>query len=228
MILTREFLDTHRTPAGDWTARQLAALGLPCPPPLGWKRQAIGKVLTALQIAEFTAKPLSNAERRKELSLARKEARSLAARLSLEFGIHLDKLLHQIESEIGLAMPLRWADRLRPLLIYAEKYAPLHPGRQKAAERIAKRTSRKPTNFKSTFYNTKEWREVRYKALELGKGRCECCKSSDKPLHVDHIKPRSKYPHLELKLSNLQVLCVDCNLGKSNKYETDWRMTNIP
>ncbi|RYZ77711.1 MAG: hypothetical protein EOP05_00795 [Proteobacteria bacterium] len=42
-------------------------------------------------------------------------------------------------------------------------------------------------------------------------------------MHVDHIKPRSKYPHLELEFSNLQVLCRQCNFGKSNKYEDDFR-----
>lgn len=42
-------------------------------------------------------------------------------------------------------------------------------------------------------------------------------------MHVDHIKPRSKYPALELVLSNLQVLCEDCNLGKLAHDETDWR-----
>lgn len=44
-----------------------------------------------------------------------------------------------------------------------------------------------------------------------------------KKLHVDHIKPRSKYPELQLTLSNLQVLCHDCNMGKSAWDETDWR-----
>ena len=42
-------------------------------------------------------------------------------------------------------------------------------------------------------------------------------------LHVDHIKPRSKYPELELDITNLQILCEDDNLGKSNRYETDYR-----
>jgi 5-methylcytosine-specific restriction endonuclease McrA len=31
---------------------------------------------------------------------------------------------------------------------------------------------------------------------------------------------------LELTLSNLQVLCEDCNLGKSNTDATDWRVPN--
>lgn len=42
-------------------------------------------------------------------------------------------------------------------------------------------------------------------------------------MHVDHIKPRSKYPHLAYDVNNLQVLCQDCNFGKSNHDETDWR-----
>lgn len=53
-----------------------------------------------------------------------------------------------------------------------------------------------------------------------------CCganPSDGVKMHVDHIKPRSKFPELALVLDNLQILCEDCNLGKSNKDETDWR-----
>lgn len=77
-----------------------------------------------------------------------------------------------------------------------------------------------------SFYESREWRHVRYQALVRSDGRCQCCGASSKDgatLHVDHIKPRSKYRRLELELSNLQVLCADCNLGKSNVDETDWR-----
>ena len=42
-------------------------------------------------------------------------------------------------------------------------------------------------------------------------------------LHVDHIKPRSKHPELELDINNLQILCKDCNLGKSNTDSIDYR-----
>ena len=76
------------------------------------------------------------------------------------------------------------------------------------------------------FYASRDWRELRYLALKNTDGRCMCCGASQKDgiqLHVDHIKPRSKYPELQLSLSNLQVLCQDCNLGKSNWDETDWR-----
>lgn len=76
------------------------------------------------------------------------------------------------------------------------------------------------------FYDSREWLDVRYEALRKSAGRCSCCgnrPSDDNPLHVDHIKPRSKYQHLALALGNLQVLCKRCNLGKSNVDETDWR-----
>lgn len=76
------------------------------------------------------------------------------------------------------------------------------------------------------FYNSREWRELRYRVLTKSDGRCQCCgaKAIDGGrLHVDHIKPRSKFPELALEESNLQVLCEDCNLGKSNIDQTDWR-----
>lgn len=76
------------------------------------------------------------------------------------------------------------------------------------------------------FYSSRAWRNLRYKALKKYGAICHCCNVSRKQgkvMHVDHIKPRSKYPLLELRLDNLQILCEDCNLGKSNTDETDWR-----
>lgn len=73
------------------------------------------------------------------------------------------------------------------------------------------------------FYKTREWQELRYRALKLYGKKCGCCEATTGPFHVDHIKPRSKHPELELEISNLQVLCADCNMGKGNKDETDWR-----
>lgn len=87
-------------------------------------------------------------------------------------------------------------------------------------ERIV--TERLHQELKAEFYRSPEWLDLRYRALTASRGRCELCGATNQ-LHVDHIKPRSKYPRLELALSNLQVLCRECNLGKSNKDETDWR-----
>ena len=77
------------------------------------------------------------------------------------------------------------------------------------------------------FYATREWQELRYRALVLHGSSCLCCgrnyKEDKVKIHVDHIKPRSLRADLELDINNLQVLCEDCNMGKSNKDDTDWR-----
>jgi 5-methylcytosine-specific restriction endonuclease McrA len=76
------------------------------------------------------------------------------------------------------------------------------------------------------FYTSRSWRYLRMTVLVKRGNRCECCGASPKEgrrIHVDHIRPRSRYPELELDESNLQVLCDDCNLGKSATYTTDWR-----
>lgn len=103
----------------------------------------------------------------------------------------------------------------------AEKTAKAAP-----VERAVIVVAARPVMPKEDFYRSREWRELRYKALVLHGTTCQCCgasRSNGAVLHVDHIKPRSKYPELELSLDNLQVLCEDCNMGKSNKDETDWR-----
>lgn len=77
------------------------------------------------------------------------------------------------------------------------------------------------------FYESRDWLELRYRVLQKAGGSCKLCgcrASVGNPLQVDHIKPRSTHPHLELIESNMQVLCKSCNMGKSNKDATDWRL----
>ena len=70
---------------------------------------------------------------------------------------------------------------------------------------------------------------VRYEVLKRANKRCELCGVQDGdegyedrlPLHIDHIVPRSKGGSNEI--DNLQVLCRACNLGKSNRDDTDFR-----
>lgn len=86
--------------------------------------------------------------------------------------------------------------------------------------------SQRPVVSEPNFCLSQPWREIRYKALWQAGGKCSLCGRGRKEgvvLHVDHIPPRSKYPDKELDANNLQVLCEDCNLGKSNKDRTDWR-----
>jgi 5-methylcytosine-specific restriction endonuclease McrA len=77
------------------------------------------------------------------------------------------------------------------------------------------------------FYWSDEWRALRYRRLKDSDGCCCLCGRSRRAhgivLHVDHIKPRSKHPEIELVFENTQVLCEDCNLGKSNRCDRDWR-----
>jgi diadenosine tetraphosphate (Ap4A) HIT family hydrolase/5-methylcytosine-specific restriction endonuclease McrA len=62
-----------------------------------------------------------------------------------------------------------------------------------------------------------------YQILKESRGRCALCGATKKerPLHVDHIKPRSKGG--KTVYENLQVLCSKCNPAKSNKDDTDFR-----
>lgn len=72
-------------------------------------------------------------------------------------------------------------------------------------------------------YSTEKWKKLRYVTLRKFNFKCLACNSTDKELHVDHIKPISIYPSLAFEENNLQVLCKDCNLSKSNKFEDDLR-----
>jgi hypothetical protein len=72
------------------------------------------------------------------------------------------------------------------------------------------------------FYASWEWKELRYKALQKYGAKCMLCGAAEQ-IVVDHIKPRSKFPSLQLEFDNMQVLCDACNKGKSNKDFTDFR-----
>jgi 5-methylcytosine-specific restriction endonuclease McrA len=76
------------------------------------------------------------------------------------------------------------------------------------------------------FYSSWKWKKLRYRVLLKYGAKCMLCgatKEEGAKICVDHIKPRGKYPELELEFENLQVLCNDCNMGKSNDDETDFR-----
>ena len=76
------------------------------------------------------------------------------------------------------------------------------------------------------FLSTFQWRKVRMEALKKYGPRCMCCGATPATgavMNVDHIKPRKKWPSLALDINNLQILCHDCNHGKGNWDQTDWR-----
>ena len=79
------------------------------------------------------------------------------------------------------------------------------------------------------FYESYEWRQLRYRVLKRDGAKCALCgatRSDGVKLHVDHIKPLRKNPDLALDINNLQVLCEVCNHGKGNWDETDWRLSS--
>lgn len=76
------------------------------------------------------------------------------------------------------------------------------------------------------FLTSFEWRSLRMQALKMYGAKCMCCGATPATgavMNVDHIKPRKFYPGLALSIDNLQILCDQCNHGKGNWDQTDWR-----
>jgi 5-methylcytosine-specific restriction endonuclease McrA len=105
-------------------------------------------------------------------------------------------------------------------------------GRKVRTEREPRRIRRvkaSPADFGGSdqeFFRSREWQELRYFVLKKYGAKCQCCgagRADGKVIHVDHIKPRSRFPLLQWEVNNLQVLCEDCNLGKGAWDRTDWR-----
>lgn len=93
-------------------------------------------------------------------------------------------------------------------------------------KRLAEQAKKLARQRNIEFYESREWRELRYRALKAYGRRCMCCGATPEGgavMHVDHIKPRSKYPKLALVISNLQILCGACNEGKGAWDQTDFR-----
>lgn len=94
-------------------------------------------------------------------------------------------------------------------------------GKNKAKRQIVSKSA------DSDFYESREWWTLRARVIASYKAMCMMCGRNPVEdgikLHVDHIKPRSKYPELSLDFNNMQLLCHECNIGKGNKDDTDWR-----
>ena len=59
---------------------------------------------------------------------------------------------------------------------------------------------------KEEFFKSRAWRELRFRVLKKYGFSCMACGRSRQKhkvvLHVDHIKPRSRYPELEMEEDN--------------------------
>ncbi len=95
------------------------------------------------------------------------------------------------------------------------------------AERAARRALQPTTRDKKNFYSSWAWRRLRYQVL-MERGRvCECCGARvgepEVVISVDHIIPVSKRWDLRYDKTNCQVMCMACQMGKSNTDTTDFR-----
>lgn len=80
------------------------------------------------------------------------------------------------------------------------------------------------------FLKSYQWRKLRMEAIKKYGNKCQCCGATPEDgirINVDHIKPRKYHPELALDLNNLQILCNECNHGKGNWDNTDWRSNPI-
>lgn len=83
------------------------------------------------------------------------------------------------------------------------------------------------------FLESPHYKRWSYDAKEKYDARCMCCGRTPQQhgifINSDHIKPRKLYPLLCLEPSNAQILCgADCNAGKGNRSERDWRSNPKP
>ncbi len=108
------------------------------------------------------------------------------------------------------------------------RYAEIAVGVAVRAEKRAQPTKARVAVESAGFLQSYEWRRLRLEAFKAYGRKCQCCGSTPATgaiLNVDHIKPRAVFPELALSLSNLQVLCHECNHGKGNWDMTDFRTT---
>jgi len=192
MIVTKEYLNKNKTSKGGWTKKQINALGIDWPPTKGWKKRAIGHVMTEEKARAFEGVTKSK-----------------------------DQIINKVSKDDGKDWSWKPNNKDIPGIKVKSSKKNKNKGKKKSNRQRVSRLDN------DGFYSSKEWRALRVRVLEKYECKCMMCGRSPKihgiVIHVDHIKPRSKYPELSLDFNNLQLLCDDDNMGKSNKYDTDYR-----
>ena len=103
--------------------------------------------------------------------------------------------------------------------------------RNRERRQAKKKEKEKRKAWADSFYRSWQWKELRYEVLKFYGSTCMLCGACSldgKRMVVDYTRPISKYPKLALDFHNCQVLCNDCNMGKGNKDESDWRPEKLP
>jgi 5-methylcytosine-specific restriction endonuclease McrA len=124
-------------------------------------------------------------------------------------------VLYKLYAKIhGLKLPKNITAQERYLVKHLYKY--VSPKKKKE---VKEKVERK----KHPFYDSPEWIQLRKLVNKFYEPKCMKCGVIKTVFHVDHIYPRSKYPHLELDPDNVQRLCKNCNMEKMNNDTTDYR-----
>lgn len=209
--VTAEWLSQYKTPRGGYIYQQIRAIGVDWPLVSGWKKRAVGTVITDDQRKVFEAGAQGKAE-----------ASGLAKTL-----LCIEKPHRQTRVERRAARAIRKAKKAPK----QESVKHLIRTSNKVADTIRPAMVRGVRVDSNDFLSTYEWKRVRMMALKKYGPVCQCCGASPSTgavMNVDHIKPRKLFPQLALDLDNLQVLCGDCNHGKGNWDMTDWREQEDP
>lgn len=72
------------------------------------------------------------------------------------------------------------------------------------------------------FYQSKEWRSLRLKALQRDNYECQECKRQGKvgeAQNVHHIKEVKQFPELALVLDNTESICIPCHNYEHKRLE---------
>lgn len=223
-----DYMNTRKHGSGGITLAEALIIGISYPPKSGWKKRHAD-----LQISDEAVQLLRMSE------YVREETDKACKKTADRYSESKKLLAAGVIGHAEHASVKRAKKRAAKLVVKAKTMArnvervgaagqsekvvstPVASGAIKTPRQI-----KKETYSYDGFYESREWRELRYKALVKNGAVCQCCgatRASGAIIHVDHIKPRSKFPELMLSLDNLQTLCEACNMGKSNKDATDWR-----
>jgi len=71
------------------------------------------------------------------------------------------------------------------------------------------------------YFTPEQWQAL----CEIADNKCMKCGRNNIHLSPDHIQPASRGG--STFITNIQVLCVKCNVRKSNLYTTDYRSESI-
>lgn len=125
------------------------------------------------------------------------------------------------------------AEKFLPEAVAREQLVKKVNANPKIATRVIRTARANHKIERENFYRSWDWKQARYGVLQKHGPVCMCCGATRGDITmdgvpvkivVDHIKPLSKRWDLRLDPANLQVLCEECNMGKSNVDETDFRV----